>query len=331
MELRGTRFVSLIMLGMFVFLLCVNPTSAVRTNTGSSTLSTGEYIENTLIGYSNGRIEGSVNATEGPLEIYVIHSDDYVNVSSINIIDCIVYEYDLLLEFRFDVTREGEWVLILRNPNAFNVTFGLTWSSYDADESPILSNISTTIFSLFFVVIVVGYIITVKRSVHSDVGTGETNPFLPAIVGFVFIGLSLLLPSLLHLNSTNASGSSENVLGSLLWELTITVDGFSFQLVNSINPYAWMFPLLFFGPAFLYPYALMSYYQGRITKRRSIKIGFIGILPILALAVLAFSGPLIFHATGLFILIPLPLVFILGLLVTKLIPAPKMSSEFPEF
>lgn len=87
MELRGTRFVSLIMLGMFVFLLCVNPTSAVRTNTGSSTLSTGEYIENTLIGYSNGRIEGSVNATEGPLEIYVIHSDDYVNVSSINIID----------------------------------------------------------------------------------------------------------------------------------------------------------------------------------------------------------------------------------------------------
>ena len=92
-----------------------------------------------------------------------------------------------------------------------------------------------------------------------------------------------------------------------------------------------MFPLLFFGPAFLYPYALMSYYQGRITKRRSIKIGFIGILPILALAVLAFSGPLIFHATGLFILIPLPLVFILGLLVTKLIPAPKMSSEFPEF
>ena len=228
-----------------------------------------------------GRIEGTVNTNEGPLEIYVIHSDDYVNLSSINIIDCIVYEYDLFLEFRFDVTREGEWVLVLRNPNAFNVTFGFTWSSYDPDEGPIISSVSPVVFSLFLFLIGLGYVITVQRGVYPEVRTTETNSFLPAIVGLVFIGLSLLLPSYFHLTLVNASSSSDNVLVSLLWKLTITVDGFSFQLVNFTNPYAGVLPLLFMGSAFFYPFALMSYYQGRITKRHSVKIGFIGILPIL--------------------------------------------------
>ncbi|MHA1577811.1 MAG: hypothetical protein ACTSU3_10660, partial [Candidatus Thorarchaeota archaeon] len=201
------------------------------------------------------------------------------------------------------------------------VAFGFTWTSYD--PNPTMSFISPIVFPLFLFLIGLGYVITVQKGGIPEARTTETNLLLPAVVGLVFIGLSLLLPFWLHLTLTYVPTSPDNVLTSLFWELRITAEGFSFQLASSTNPYAWIFPLIFMGPPFLYPFALMYYYQGRITKRRLVKIGFIGILPILVMAVLAFIAPE-------FLVIPLPLAFILGLVVTKYIPVPTEASEFLE-
>ena len=329
MERRMVRFVPLFMLGMFVFLLCINPTSATRSRSGSGTLSTGEDYETTLIGEAGGRIEGMVNATEGPLEIYVINSENYVNLSSINIPGCIVYEINSYLEFSFDVTTGGEWTLILRNTNAFNVTFGFILTSYDPDPNPTMSFISAIVFPSFLFLIGLGYVITVQKGVFPEARTTKTDPLLPAVVGLVFIGLSLLLPYVIQLTSSIDSSYADNMMVSLLWEVRITAEGFSFQLVNSTNPYAWIGPMLFMGPPFLYPFALMYYYQGRITKQRMIKIGFVGILPILVTTVMSSIG-FLFSPTAPLLAIPLPIVFILGLVIAKYIPAPVETSEFLE-
>jgi len=327
MKLRLVRFVHLAFLVVCILLLCLNPISAARTRSGSGTLSADGTRESSLPGYPNGRIEGLINATEGPLEIYVVHSDDYEDLSSLNTLECIVYEYEVFLEFGFDVSIDGDWILILRNPNAYDVHYELTWTSYEPGELSFFT-FGVMVFPLFLFLIGLGYVITIQRGVFPETKTSQTSSLLPAIIGFASIAFALLLPFHYQLTSAGAYSSPDNTLFSFLWKIVITADGSSFQIADLSNPYAMISPLLLAGPIFLYPYALMYYYQGRMEKSRMMKFGFISVLPIIAMSAMGLIGWLLSPSNRLYLAIPLPLVLIIGLIVVKLVPAPNQKQLF---
>ncbi|MFW9849661.1 MAG: hypothetical protein ACFFF4_10990 [Candidatus Thorarchaeota archaeon] len=311
MRVQIWRFISFILVGAFLLSLCISPIAASRTRGGSGVLSTNESRESTINGYLNGEIEGTVTATEGPLEIYVIHDDDYEDVASISSFDCIVYEQTAYSVFSFSVLKEGDWVLILRNSNSYEVHYEFTWTSYGTGER-IASTTSPMVLPLFLFLIALGYVISAQRGIIPEVKLSDTNPRYHTIIGLVFILLTLLIPVSIQIGL----GSRQSILWmSLLWDL-----------LYQSNPYAWIYPILFAGTTILYPFAMMSYYQGRMTKRRMIVIGMVSILPILSMGVLGLLTLLLSPSFPLRI-IPLPVVFILGLLVTKYIPAPKVPER----
>lgn len=320
----------MILLGLCILMLCISPVSATRTRSGRGTLSAGDTRESTLNGHSRGLIEGIVNATEGHLEIYVLHSDDYVDLPSLNTLDCIVYEEEMFHEFSFDVTFEGDWVLILRNPNVYNVNYEFSWTSYEPGEISIVQ-FGPMIFPLFLFLIGLGYVITVQRGVIPDKESTVQDSLLPATIGLGFIGLSLILPVQLQITPTSTSGSPDNVLFALLWKLTIFGDGLAFQWANLASPYSWISPLLFIGPTFLFPFALIYYYQNRISKRRMVELGFVSVLPILSMTVIGLMGSLFSPLTRLYLVVPLPLVLILGLVAVKFKPIPEDLKEVQGF
>ncbi|MHA1907579.1 MAG: hypothetical protein ACW98Y_09825 [Candidatus Thorarchaeota archaeon] len=321
MRIRIFRFLLLFIVGVFILGLYINTASASRTRSGSGVLGTDATRESTIIGYLNGQIEGSVTATEGSLEVYVIHNDDYVDASSINSLECIVYEQGTTVTFNFAVLTEGDWVLILQNTNPYEVHYQFSWTSTEPEEI-LIDVVSPVAIPTFLFLIALGYVITIQRGAIPDFKDYSKNSQLSATIGFVFILLSLILPNVMQLNR---SGNQGNMLVALLW--TLTSDDFRLHFASSQNPFVWIMPLVLIGPTLLFPFSVMSYYQGRITKRQMVKRGIISIIPLLVITGLGLLTLLISPSYPLIIL-PLPLVFILGLIVSKYVPAPTVSDIF---
>ena len=259
----------------------IHTVSGDRMRSGNGVLATGQVFTRTIDGSPNGRIEVSIDATEGPLWIFVLQSDRYVNVSSIQSFDCVVHELDSHLEDSFSVDTPGEWILVLQNTNPFDVHFEYTLTSIEASTVAV-TTFTISITTIYLLLTLVGYIYYAHRGVLPELANAMSNSKRPAIIGAIFILFSLLLPGM---------------------------------------PYAMLLPLLFIGPTALFPFALMSYYQGRSTKHRMVVMGVLSILPSLVLVSLSGLSMLI-NPTYPLIEIPLPLVFILGLVVSKYIPAP---------
>jgi hypothetical protein len=283
-------------------------------------LGTDRTRESTITGYLNGQIEGTVTGTEGPLEIYVIHSDDYVDASSISSFDCIVYEYTASSEFSFSVLKEGDWVLVLRNPNSYDVHYSFSWTSTEPEEI-IVNVVAPVAIPSFLFVIALGYIITVQRGVIPDFEDGGRNSQLSSTIGFVFILASLLLPIIVQLNILRFE---VDMLVSLLW--TLYPRELNLHFTSPQNPFNWIMPLTLFGPTLLYPFAIMQYYQGRKTRKQTIIIGFASLIPVIVPTLLGALALLLSPSYPL-VVIPLPLVYILGLIITKYIPAVRENHE----
>lgn len=306
-----------------LFAVCfIAPVTAYNESSGHGNISSGNSIQKSIAGYSGGRIEGSYQAHGGPLLLYVLHSDDFSGVDSIHDSDCMVLVKSTSYSFGFDVMKEGDWILVLKNPANFSIEYEVTWKSTGPLEIQIMT-IGSMIFPTIIVIIGVSFAIFIRRG--SVIGSStDSRRLLPPVMGLILLILSFLTPFGIQAEFQNTLFSGFLVV-SPVWTFTLSNGVTNFGFGNISNPFYWLATLILFGPMLLYPYATILYYQGRTTLERTYRIGIIGLIPLLVGCCTTLVSSFVYLHSNNIIVLPLPAVLMIGVLITRIIPARSMQ------
>ncbi len=244
--------------------------TAIHGSRGSGTLSPGGTRVDDFSGEVGGIIEGEVILSDGEVFLYILHEDDYdPEDGTINELACIVHERASYHSFSFEVEKAGDWYMILENPCTFDITYNYTIQSIAASEIPIIM-ISSSFLPGLIVILSILFVGMVRRGPIEKGNKKLESTTL--ISGLTLLILVFILPFHIEHEYYSESNVTTEIV-SVFWTLLIQDGGIEIVLNARTNPFWWISILFIMGPLLMLPFTMVSYYQGRLSFRRTIIIG----------------------------------------------------------
>ncbi len=315
------------LLVLWMLILAYTPTTTEADSIGGyGSLNASEFVTNTLSGVIGGQMEGEISSTPGPVDIYILLEASFSDVDSINPQDCVVYEHTTSYSFHLDIEVEGDWILVIRNPNDYTIQYERSWTS--TDPSVAISQFAGAIgVPIVFILVTLGIFVYIQQAPDSNPLSDVISVSRSSQVGTFLLILSFLVPSWLGL--TRWRGESNGLVAyTPLWVFSTTLGESSFMFGEILNPYWWSFQMWYLLPQYFYIYMMARFYQGKTAKSRTLIAGTLSISYVVLGSILSFVALMLNPRSSVMFIVPMPVVLIIGILIIHFLPGPEIGDAF---